>query len=103
MKFLTIVRPGPMPPPIDVVRESQDWVNEKLDDGTFECVYSFLEGGGFSVGTADSFEEQMDLLQDYPMAPLVQYEVHPLVEIEDGFERAMTMLERAADRMSQAG
>lgn len=103
MKFLTIVRPGPMPPPADLIRESQDWITEKLDDGTFECVYSFLEGGGFSVGTAGSFEEQMDLMQDYPMAPLVQYEVHPLVEIEEGFVRALTMVERAADRISQAG
>jgi hypothetical protein len=102
MKFLTIVRPGPMPPPSDVVRASQEWVNEKLDDGTFECVYSFLEGGGFSVGIADSLEEQMDLMQDYPLAPLVDFEVHPLVEANDGFERALAMIERAAEQMSQA-
>jgi hypothetical protein len=103
MKFLTIVRPGPMPPPADAIRASQDWINEKLDDGTFECVYSFIEGGGFSVGTADSLEEQMDLMQDYPMAPFVQYEVHPLTEVDEGFERNLEMLARVAEQMSQAG
>jgi hypothetical protein len=36
------------------------------------------------------------------LAPLVDFEVHPLVEANDGFERALAMIERAAEQMSQA-
>jgi hypothetical protein len=96
MKFLTIVRPGPAPPPPDLARAAQQWLHEKLDDGTFESVYAFVEGGGFSVGNADSVEGQMELMLEYPIAPFVQYEVHPLVELDDAFERLMSMLERVA-------
>jgi len=103
MKFLTIARPGPMPPPADVVRAAQQWLRERRDDGTFECVYGFVEGGGLGVGNADSVERQMDLMLEYPLAPFVQYEVHPLVEPDDGFERLLAMLDRVAAQMPQAG
>jgi hypothetical protein len=103
MKFLTIVRPGPMPPPPDVVRAGQQWLHQKLDDGTFECVYSFVAAGGFSIGNADSIEGQMDLLGEYPLAPFVQYEVHPLVELDYAFEHVLALLDRAAAQMPQTG
>ena len=34
MKFLVTVKPGPMPPPAELVRQAQDWIQEKLDDGS---------------------------------------------------------------------
>jgi hypothetical protein len=49
MKFLTIARPGPMPPPPDLARAARDWLQEKLDDGTFACCYGFIEGGGYEI------------------------------------------------------
>jgi hypothetical protein len=103
MKFLIFARPGPMPPPADLARAAQEWLHAKLDDGTFECVYGFLEGGGFSVGTAESHEQTMDLMLEYPLAPFVQYEVHPLVEVDDGFERLFAMLDRVAAQMPVPG
>jgi hypothetical protein len=103
MKFLTLVRPGPMPPPPDMVRAAQQWLHEKLDDGTFECVYGFVEGAGFSVGNADSIEGQMDLMVEYPLSPFVQYEVRPLVELDDAFERQFALLSRAAAQMQERG
>jgi len=103
MKFLTIARPGPMPPPADVVRAAQQWVQEKRDDGTFECTYGFVEGGGLAIGIAPTVEGQMDLMLEYPLAPFVQYEVHPLIEADEGFQRLLTMLDRVAAQMPQAG
>jgi hypothetical protein len=67
MHFLTIVKPGPAPPPVDLVRSAEEWIDGKLSDGTFECCYAFVEGGGFSVGEADSLEGLMDDLLDYPL------------------------------------
>lgn len=100
MKVLIIARPGAMPPPADTIRAAREWIDEKLDDGTFECVYSFIEGGGFSVGEVESLEHLTDLMAEYPMGPFVQWEVHPLTELDAGFDRALAMVERVAAQMS---
>ena len=65
MKFLVTVTPGPMPPPIEAVRAAQEWIKARVDDGTFECVYAFPEGGGCSIGENDSHEQLMEQLIDY--------------------------------------
>jgi hypothetical protein len=96
MHFLTIVKPGPAPPPVDLVRSAEEWIDGKLSDGTFECCYAFVEGGGFSVGEADSLEGLMDDLLDYPLSPFVEFDVRPLVGIDHAFERYIEMAERMA-------
>ena len=44
MKYLVTAKPGPMPPPIDLVRQAQEWIQARLDDGTFEACYAFPQG-----------------------------------------------------------
>ena len=77
MKFLTTVKPGPMPPPVEVARAGQEWLQAALDDGWIECCYAYPHGGGCSISDVDSHEELMDRLLDYPMSPFVDYEVTP--------------------------
>ena len=90
-----------MPPPVELVRSAQQWLHARLDDGTFECVYGMIDFRGLSVGTADSVESQMDLMLDYPLSPFVEFEVHPLVGVDDFFERFVRWLERAGAQMPQ--
>jgi hypothetical protein len=100
MKFLTIVKPGPAPPPVDLIRSAEEWVDGKLSDGTFECSYAFVDGGGFSVGEADSLEQLMDDLLDYPLAPFVDYDVRALVGTDHAFQRFIDTAERLAAQAS---
>jgi hypothetical protein len=100
MKFLVTVRPGPMPPPVDQVRQARDWLQARVDDGTFECVYAFPEGGGCSIGDNDSAEQLMDELMEYPLSPFVQYEVHPLVPMDAAFERFVPYIERMSAQLA---
>src|ERR687898_215914 len=100
MRFLTIVKPGPAPPPVELIRSAEEWIGGKLSYGTFECCYAFVQGGGFSVGEADSLEQLMDDLLDYPLSPFVEFDVRPLVGIDHAFERFTEMAERMA---AQAG
>lgn len=102
MKFLVTVTPGPMPPPPELVHAARDWLQAKVDDGTFECVYAFPEGGGFSIGQNDSHEQLMDQLMDYPLSPFVDYEVHALVELDAAFDRFIPFVERMSERMAAA-
>ena len=46
MKFLTTVKPGPMPPPAEVARAGNEWLQAALDDGWIECCYAYPHGGG---------------------------------------------------------
>jgi hypothetical protein len=103
VKFLTLVKPGPLPPPVDVMRASRKWLDAKLADGTFECVYGFVEGGGFSVGDRPSLEAQMELMLDYPLAPFVEYDVRPLMDLHAAIDRFTAAAERMAASMSPPG
>jgi len=94
MKYLVIARPGPMPPPVELVRQAQDWLQANLDDGTFEVCYAFPQGGGFSVGENDSTEQLMEQLMEYPLSPFVEYEIEPLVEMNGAFERFIPFVEK---------
>jgi hypothetical protein len=83
--------------PVELIHAAKDWIDARSGDGTFECVYGFADGGGFSVGTADSADALQQQLLDYPLAPFMRFEVHPLVDVAPSFERFVS----AAERMSQ--
>jgi hypothetical protein len=102
MQFLTIVKPGPMPPPVDQIRRAQEWLRTRVDDGRFECAYAFPGGGGCGIGRADSLEELMDDLLEYPLSPFVEYEVKPLVDMDTAFEKYIAFAERMAEQMAAA-
>jgi muconolactone delta-isomerase len=100
MKFLVTVTPGPMPPPMELIQAGEDWIRGKLDDGSFECVYAFPNGGGLSIGENDSHEQLMDQLLEYPMSPFVSYDVQPLVGMDAAFERFRSYAERMQEMMA---
>ncbi len=102
MKFLVTVTPGPMPPPIELVRASQEWIQAKLDDGTFECVYAFPQGGGCSIGENESHEQLMEQLMDYPLSPFVDYDVKALVDLDAAFDRFIPFIEKMSEQMAGA-
>ena len=94
MKFLVLATPGPVPPPVDMIRSGQEWIEGRLADGRIECSYAYAGGGGFSITQADSHEELMDELLDYPLSGFVQFEVRPLVGLDHAFKRFIETVER---------
>jgi hypothetical protein len=102
MKYLVTVTPGPMPPPIEMIRAAREWIDDKTGDGTFEAAYAFADGGGFSITEAASHEELMDMLLDYPMSPFVSYDVKALVGSDDAFDRFESFAEKMAAQMAGA-
>ncbi len=102
MKFLITVTPGPMPPTPELVKAAREWIEERRDDGTFEAVYAFPQGGGCSIGEVDSHEDLMDQLMDYPLSPFVQYDVTALVEADAAFDRFDAYIEKVSEQMAGA-
>lgn len=100
MKFLVTVKPGPMPAPIELVRQAREWIQAKLDDGTFEAVYAFPGGGGCSIGENDSHEQLMEQLLDYPLSPFVEYDVQALVDLNEAFDRLIPYIEKMSAQLA---
>jgi hypothetical protein len=103
MKYLVTATPGPMPPPVELVRSAQEWLQARLDDGTFDGVYAFPQGGGCSIGENDSHEQLMEQLMDYPLSPFFEFDVQPLVAIDAAFDRLIPYIEQASAQFAGQG
>jgi hypothetical protein len=89
-----------MPPTPEQWDAALSWVEGKLNDGTFDCVYGFLEGGGFSVTNADSHRDLLDMMADYPLFGLVTWDVHPVLEFKEGTDTIRAKLVQAQAAMA---
>ena len=100
MKYFISTTPGPMPITPEQLDASIEWLDGKLDDGTFDCVYGFLEGGGFGIANVDSHRDALDLMADYPLFGLVTWEVRPLLEYKEGIDTLRAKLAEAQAAMA---
>jgi hypothetical protein len=89
-----------MPPSPQQFDAALEWLDGKVQDGTFDCVFGFMEGGGFSVTNADSHREVLDLMADYPLYGFVTWEVQPLLEFKEGAETLRAKLAEAQAAMA---
>jgi hypothetical protein len=79
MKYFVSATPGPMPPPPELFDAAMAWLQAKQDDGTFDCVYGYVDGGGFSIANASSHSEVFRLMADFPLYGLSEWTVQPLL------------------------
>jgi hypothetical protein len=100
MKYFVSATPGPMPPAPEQFDAALSWLEGKLNDGTFDCVYGFLEGGGFSVTNADSHRDLLEMMADYPLFGLVTWDVHPVLEFKEGTDTIRAKLAEAQAAMA---
>src|SRR5436305_12441399 len=100
MKYLVSATPGPMPPTPEQFDAALAWLEGKVNDGTFDCLFGFVEGGGCSVVNADSHRGVLDLMADYPLFGLVTWELRPLLEFREGIETVRAKLAEAQAAMA---
>lgn len=90
MKYLIVAKPGgePVPPDklLDAYKACQKYGNVFADDGTFDCIYAFYNGGGFAITNADSHDEVYKQLLSYPMYASFIWEVKPLLDWNKTFD-----------------
>jgi hypothetical protein len=103
MKYYVAARPGPMPPSPEQFDAAIEWLDGKVQDGTFDCIFGFMEGGGFSVLNADSHREVLDVMAEYPLFGLVTWDVQPLLEFKEGIETLRAKLAEAQAAMAGGG
>ena len=100
MKYFVSARPGAMPPTPEQFDAALSWLEGKLNDGTFDCVYGFLEGGGFSVTNADSHRDLLEMMADYPLFGMVTWDVHPVLAFKEGTDTIRAKLAQAQAAMA---
>jgi hypothetical protein len=100
MKYFVSATPGSMPPSPEQFDAAFAWLERKADDGTFDCVFGYLEGGGFGVTNASSHREVLDLMADYPLFGLVTWDVRPLLEFKEGIDTIRAKLVEAQAAMA---
>jgi muconolactone delta-isomerase len=98
MKFLVLTKPRSMPPErgAEVLKAQKEWFRAKQANHSLDIVYGFPEGGGVSIGNADSPEALMRLIREAPAFPFVEFEIRPLVDINTSLDSAVQMFERMA-------
>ena len=70
--------------PQAVFKAAQSWNSAKLEDGTIDCVYGFVDGrGGVSVVNAESHEKLLGLIRSSPMYHFMDYEIRPLCDLQE--------------------
>jgi hypothetical protein len=100
MKYYVAARPGPMPPTPEMFDAALAWLEGKVADGTFDCIYGFIEGGGFSIVNQDSHGAVLDLMADYPLYGMVTWEIQPLLEFREGVDTIRAKLAEAQAMMA---
>jgi len=100
MKYCVTARPGLLPPSPEQFDAALEWLRARLDDGTFDCLYGFLEGGGFSVANAPSHKEALDLMAEYPLYGMVEWEVRPVLDFGEGMDTVRAKLVEAQAAVS---
>ena len=100
MKYYVAARPGPMPPSPEQFDAAIEWLDAKLQDGTFDCIFGFMEGGGFSVLNAGSHREVLNVMAEYPLFGLVTWDVQPLLEFKEGIDTVRAKLAEAQAAMA---
>ena len=100
MKYFVSATPGPMPPASEQFDAATSWLEGKVNDGTFDCIFGFMEGGGFSIVNADSHHDVLELMLEYPLYGLVTWTVRPLLEFKEGIDDVRAKLVEAQAAMA---
>ena len=100
MKYCVIARPGVLPPSPEQFDAALEWLETRLEDGTFDCLYGFLEGGGISIVNVDSHSEALELMAQYPLYGMVEWEVRPLLAFREGTDTIRAKLVEAQAAMA---
>jgi hypothetical protein len=74
------IYPADYPTKVDFMRRSQKWLEDKMAEGVVESAYSYLAGGGFFIFNVPSHEEFVSQLIDFPLYPLCEFEVNPIID-----------------------
>ena len=99
MKFLVIGKRNlvPMEPKMAVglIQAAKEYQKAQLAAGVLDVSYMFADGsGGFVISNADSQEDALDRLMDFPMFVFLDWEVKPLVDSSHTYDKLSELFQK---------
>ena len=102
MKYLITAIPGPTQMPsehgVALLQAGLAWIKSKLADGSLDCTYNYFGGGGIAIGNADSHEQILADLLEYPLYPFFEWDVTPLLDLDTTLEQYVGFYQRIASQ-----
>ncbi len=96
MKFLVVAEPreGVQAPENyrELIQATIKWFETKLADGSIDCVYQTIDGGGLAIVNADSHEALWEQIMSYPLGLLVNFGAEPLIDIHFTFKKTLELM-----------
>jgi hypothetical protein len=99
VKHLIITTPrGNLPPDVagPLFSAAKQWMSARRADGTLDVVHAFPAGGGVAIANSSSHEELMERIRGFPLFAFVEWDIRPLVDIDQSFDSAIQMFKKMA-------
>jgi hypothetical protein len=100
MKYLIVAKPGTTQIPIEqgavLLQAGLAWIKSKLADGSLDSTYNIIGGGGIAIGNADSAEQLLADLLEYPLYPFFTWQVTPLLDLDSSIDKYTEYYKRLA-------
>jgi muconolactone delta-isomerase len=81
---------------VNYLRAAKAWVRRHMEDGSLVVAYSFADGGGMFIINTPSHEDLMRMLLTFPLAPMTQFSVRPLLDFDDAADIIISTLKAFA-------
>ncbi len=81
---------------VNYLRAANAWVKRHKADGKLEAAYSYADGGGMFIMDVPSHDDLMRMLLTFPLAPMTQFSVRPLLDFDRAADIIINTLEAFA-------
>lgn len=83
----------------DLFQAAKQYIKAKIADGTYDCHYVFADTeGGFAITNADSHEEVLSGIMDYPLYPFFSWEVKPLCNWNQSYSKSAELFQKITNQ-----
>jgi len=93
MKFLVTAKPK-APHTSATVHAQKTFAKTMLEEGTLDCVYALVSGGGVAIMNADSAAQAREKLAQGPTYQVTEYDVQALLNYAERFDQVAGTLEK---------
>lgn len=98
MKYLIMAKPGdtamPREQAAELLAAGLEFMKAKLASGSLDVAYNVIGGGGMGIGNAESHEELLGNLLDYPLYPFFNWEITPLLDLDESIAQYISFYNR---------
>ncbi len=81
---------------VNYLRAGKAWAKRHMDDGSLVAAYSFADGGGMFIMNTTGHDDLMRMLLTFPLAPMTQFTVKPLLDFDQAADIIINTLESFA-------